>query len=234
MGQGQGHRHQPQDLLEAATTPPGTPVTASAVPVRLSGIIGVFGDIVNGVYAPTEATSCLMPIYKKVMNHPHTTDPSSPSGRSKLVQTFLVFDDSFGPRSRAAWLVRTASGKIYARAVLPSGAPRCFPQELYMSADGKYRRSDVVWEMKSSVTMFGFRVRPAGAVHVVDGDRVESTPQAAESMLTSVTVSSLVPAVLRESHDLSEDRPASRDEVHTHRYVTLHLCAQNFCVLWYF
>ncbi|CAE7767239.1 rab18, partial [Symbiodinium microadriaticum] len=113
-----------------------------------------------------------MPIYRRMIQQPGVVE-------SKQKQTpqdmFLVFHDSYKPKSKlgvphGAWLVQTRAGKVYARAVLPLRAPPCYPQELYMSPDGKYRREDVVWEMKSSVKVFGFRVRPAGAVHLVDLD----------------------------------------------------------------
>lgn len=168
---GQGHRHIERDLLEAVDIPPNTPVTATARPIRLSGVSGVFGYLVNGLYTPSKSQHCSMPIYRKLMSPPSSKEQARE--HKAPADMFLVFHDSYKPRSKAgvshaAWLVQTREGKVYARAVLPLRAPPCYPQELYKSPDGKYRREDVAWEMRSSVKVFGFRVRPAGAVHVVD------------------------------------------------------------------
>jgi hypothetical protein len=191
--------------------------------VRLSGIAGVFGTIVNGIYTPTDTMNCLMPVYKKEATPSATDPPTTSSNKDKPpMETFLVFDDNYGPKSKAAWLVRTANGKVYARAVLPSGAPRCFPQELYMSADGKYRRSDVMWEMKSSVKVFGFRVRPAGAVHVLEPTATAhskaaslktAAAEAAPSSWAGLTLSALSPSLLRDVHDPREEVSHGKDEV---------------------
>ena len=172
-------------------------MTATAQPVILSGLVGVYGPIVNGLYTPTSTMNCGMPVYFKKLGASPLDSPIRQDKKAKSVKpvpTVLVYEDphSSGHKNKTGgacgvWMVRTLTGKVYARAVLPPEAPPCFPQELYMSPDGKYRRSDVVWEMKSSVRMFGFRARPAGAVQIAPDLMSQETARSVASADAAVS-----------------------------------------------
>jgi len=130
------------------------------LPVKLSGISGTYATVVNGVYIPTRSKRSGQPVYRKVQTKDLET-------KNVIVDMLICFHCPYGQTDSSAWVVQSAVGKEFARLILPDGTLSCSLDQSQVDWNGK-RLPGLYWEMRSSLDMLGFRVRPGGLIRAVD------------------------------------------------------------------
>lgn len=128
--------------------------------MKLSGISGTYATVVNGVYIPTRSKRSGQPVYRKVQTKDLET-------KNVIVDMLICFHCPYGQTDSSAWVVQSAVGKEFARLILPDGTLSCSLDQSQVDWNGK-RLPGLYWEMRSSLDMLGFRVRPGGLIRAVD------------------------------------------------------------------
>lgn len=158
----------------------------AAVPISISGIVGVYGSYVNGIYLPTDEFQNDWPIYRRVAD--------SQASPLEFQEMFLCFEIPPIPfagvameeskQMKSAWVIKNTKGIIYARCRLPNveNQKKIPPERIQFHGQGMLLRQDLCWEMRSSVDVFGFRKRFGGVMRPASFFQLRSQPELKEEM----------------------------------------------------